>query len=59
MAREKNEVLTTKGACKYLRISSPTFLKMVYTNQIRAKKVGKGWELLRTELREYLLRREE
>jgi excisionase family DNA binding protein len=57
--KTKNEVLTTNEACQFLKISRPTFLKLVRTNQIRAKKVGKGWKLLRSELQEYLLRREE
>ncbi len=52
--REKDEVLTTKEACKYLRISRPTFLKLVHTNQIKARKVGKGWKVLRSELFAYL-----
>jgi excisionase family DNA binding protein len=59
MAKEKNEVLTTQEACKYLRISRPTFLKMIYTHQIKARKVGRGWKLLRSELKEYLTRGEQ
>jgi len=50
----QEEVLTTKEACKYLRISRPTFLNLVHTNQIRAKKVGKGWKVLKSELIAYL-----
>ncbi len=53
MAR-RNEVLTTKEACRYLRISRPTFLKLVYTNQIKARKVGRGWKVLKSELEAYL-----
>jgi excisionase family DNA binding protein len=49
-----NEVLTTKEACEYLRISRPTYLRLIHTNQIRARKVGKGWKALRSELRAYL-----
>jgi excisionase family DNA binding protein len=51
MEQEKYEVLTTKEACEYLRISRPTFLKLVYTKQIRARKVGRDWRVLRSELR--------
>jgi excisionase family DNA binding protein len=54
MAKGISEVLTTKEACEYLRISRPTYLKLIYTNQIKAKKVGKGWKALRSELRAYL-----
>jgi excisionase family DNA binding protein len=54
MAKEKNEVLTTQEACKYLRVSRPTFLKLVYTNQIKARKVGRGWKILRSELQAFM-----
>jgi excisionase family DNA binding protein len=54
MARGKDEVMTTKEACKYLRISRPTFLKLIYTNQITARKVGRGWKVLKSELENYL-----
>jgi excisionase family DNA binding protein len=54
MTGGKQEVLTTKEACKYLRISRPTFLKLIYTHQIRAKKIGRGWKVLRSELEAYL-----
>jgi excisionase family DNA binding protein len=50
----QEEVLTTKEACDYLRISRPTFLNLVHTNQIRAKKVGKGWKVLKSELIAFL-----
>ena len=52
--KEKNEVLTTQEACRYLRISRPTYLKLVQTNQIRARKVGRGWKVLKSELQSYL-----
>ena len=54
MVRGKNEVLTTEEACEYLRISRPTYLKLIYTNQIKARKVGKGWKVLNSELQAYL-----
>jgi excisionase family DNA binding protein len=54
MIRARNEVLTTKEVCYYLRISRPTFLKLIYNNQIRAKKIGKGWKVLRSEIEAYL-----
>jgi len=56
MDKGANEVLTTKEACKFLKISRPTFLKLIHTHQIRAKKVGKGWKLLSSELEAYLTR---
>jgi excisionase family DNA binding protein len=59
MIRGKHEVLTTREACRYLRISRPTFLKLIYTNQIRARKVGRGWKVLKSELETYLQGRED
>ena len=54
MTKGKQEVLTTKEACTYLRISRPTYLKLIYTNQIKARKLGRGWKVLRSELQAYL-----
>jgi excisionase family DNA binding protein len=59
MVKGKDEVLTTKEACKYLRISRPTFLKLVHTNQIQARKVGRGWKVLMSELQAYMGGKEE
>jgi len=54
MTKDKEEVLTTKEACTYLRISRPTYLKLIYTKQIKARKLGRGWKVLRSELKAYL-----
>lgn len=54
MVKRENEVLTTMEVCKYLRISRPTFLKLVYSNQIKARKIGKGWKVMRSEIEGYL-----
>jgi excisionase family DNA binding protein len=54
MGKGTKEVLTTKEACDYLRISRPTCLKLIHTNQIKARKVGKGWKFIRSQLRAYL-----
>ncbi|MBW2055963.1 MAG: helix-turn-helix domain-containing protein [Deltaproteobacteria bacterium] len=59
MTRPKGEVLTTKEACRYLRISRPTFLKLVQTNQIRARKLGRGWKVLMSEIQAYMTKREQ
>ena len=48
-------VLDTSEACRYLRISRPTFLKYIAAGKIRAKKIGRGWKVLETELERYLL----
>ncbi len=50
----KDEVLTTREAIEYLKISRPTFLKCVRQGRIRAVKVGNGWRMLRSELRRFL-----
>jgi excisionase family DNA binding protein len=51
---EFHTVLTTREACQYLRISRPTYLKYIYEGKIRAKKVGKGWKVLKSELDRFL-----
>ena len=56
MVRPRDEILTTQEACKYLRISRPTFLKLVHSRQIRARKVGRGWKVLRSEIEAYMKR---
>lgn len=48
-------VFNTSEACHYLRISRPTFLKLIATGKIRAQKLGKGWKVLDTELKRFLL----
>ena len=47
---ERDEVLTTDDAMRYLRISRPTFLKYIRLGRIRAIKAGKGWKVLQSEL---------
>ncbi|MFQ6079591.1 MAG: helix-turn-helix domain-containing protein [Thermodesulfobacteriota bacterium] len=54
MEPESHPVLTTREACQYLRISRPTYLKYIYEAKIRARKVGKGWKVLRSELHRFL-----
>jgi excisionase family DNA binding protein len=48
-------VFNTSEACHYLRISRPTFLKLIATGKIRAQKLGKGWKVRHTELERFLL----
>jgi excisionase family DNA binding protein len=47
---DNEEVLTTKEAMEFLKISKPTFLKCIRTRKIKATKVGNGWRVLRSEL---------
>ncbi len=48
-------VLTTREACRYLRVSRPTFLKMIADGKIKAQKVGRGWKVLESELERFLV----
>jgi len=52
--RDKDVVLTTKEAIKYLKISKPTFLKYVRLGKIRATKIGNGWRVHQFELYRFL-----
>ncbi len=51
---EKDKVLTTQQAIRYLKISKPTFLKYVGLGRIRANKAGRGWKVLLSELNRFL-----
>lgn len=51
---ERDHVLTTQEACRYLRISRPTYLKCLYSGKIKGTKVGKGWKVLKSELDRFL-----
>jgi excisionase family DNA binding protein len=51
---EKEVVLTTDQAIKYLKISKPTFLKYIHLGRIKAIKAGKGWRILESELYRFL-----
>jgi len=57
--KEEGEVLTAEEASRYLKISKSLFLKLVRTNQIRGRKVGRGWKVLESELHVYFKRGEE
>lgn len=50
----KHEVLTTKEACDYLKISKPTLLKYIHIGRIGAAKAGKGWRMTLSELNRFL-----
>jgi len=51
---EKDLVLTTEEATKYLKISKPTFLKYIRLGRVKAIKAGKGWRVLQSELYRFL-----
>ena len=51
---EKDMVLTTNEAIKYLKISKPTFLKYIRLSKIKAVKAGNGWRVHQSELHRFL-----
>jgi excisionase family DNA binding protein len=51
---DKDVVLTTKEAIKYLKISKPTYLKHIHLGKIRAVKVGNSWRVHQSELYRFL-----
>ena len=51
---EKDIVLTTEEATKYLKISKPTFLKYIRLGKIKAIKAGNGWRVHQSELYRFL-----
>jgi excisionase family DNA binding protein len=51
---DKDVVLTTKEAIKYLKISKPTYLKHIRLGKIRAVKVGNSWRVHQSELHRFL-----
>ena len=50
MPAENNEILNTKEACSYLKISRPTYLKLINAGKIRAKKIGNAWKVFKFDL---------
>ena len=51
---DKDAVLTTREAIRYLRISKPTYLKYIRLGRIKAVKAGKGWKVHQSELHRFL-----
>jgi excisionase family DNA binding protein len=51
---DKDVVLTTKEAIKYLKISRPTYLKHIHLGKIKAVKVGNSWRVHQSELHRFL-----
>jgi excisionase family DNA binding protein len=50
----QDDIFTTKDACQYLKISRPTYMKYIASGKIKAKKVGRGWRALQSELKRFL-----
>jgi excisionase family DNA binding protein len=51
---DKDLVLTTQEAIRYLKISKPTYLKYIRLGRIKAVKAGKGWKVHQSELYRFL-----
>ena len=51
---DKDAVLTTREAIKYLKISKPTYLKYIRSGRIEAVKAGSGWRVHLSELQRFL-----
>jgi excisionase family DNA binding protein len=51
---DKDAVLTTREAIKYLKISKPTYFKYIRLGRIKAVKAGSGWRVHLSELHRFL-----
>ena len=51
---DERSALTLDEACRYLRLSRPTVRKLFLQREIPARKAGKQWRVLKTELDRYL-----
>ena len=47
---ENDVIFNTKEACAYLKISRPTYLKLIHSGKIKAKKIGNAWKVYKSEL---------
>lgn len=54
MVKVFDEVLTTTEAMDYLKVSRKTLLKLVHNGKIPAKKVGKDFRYLKSQLNYFL-----
>jgi len=50
-----DEVLTTKEATAYIKLSRQTLIKLTLEGKIRAKKAGRQYRFLKSELDKFLL----
>lgn len=48
------DVLTTKEATEYLRLTKPTLLKLIHKGKIRDSKAGRQYRFLKSELDKFL-----
>jgi excisionase family DNA binding protein len=50
----KEEILTVKELCDYLKLSKKTILKLLNSGEIPARKVGGSWRILKSQVDNYL-----
>jgi len=53
-AMKDDNVLTTDEAAQYLKISKATLLSYIHQRKIKAKKVGRSWRVLQSEIYRFL-----
>ena len=53
-AMKDDNILTTDEAAQYLKISKATLLNHIRERKIKAKKVGRSWRILQSELYRFL-----
>ena len=51
---EEPEVLTTPEACEFLRIDKRTYYDLVESGQIKARRLGRGYKVLKKTLVEFM-----
>ncbi len=56
---KEDSILTTDEASRYLRVSKSTLLTHIHQRKIKAKKVGRSWRILHSELYRFLNDEEE
>ncbi|UNC92404.1 helix-turn-helix domain-containing protein [Candidatus Contubernalis alkaliaceticus] len=51
---EKTEVYTIDMAAEYLKVSAQTIRKLIETEELPAKKIGRLWRIRQEDLQEFL-----
>ena len=47
-------IFSTLEACNYLNISRPTYLKYIKSGNIKARRIGRGWRVIKSELDRFI-----
>lgn len=50
----KNQVMTTEDVRQYLQISQATLIKEIKSGKLKARKIGRQYRILSTDLENYL-----